>query len=720
MLHRFAVGLAISLFVSTAQAQQPTRPDSLPKDTGVVQLPEVTVTVTRVEEKLSQTPAAVSVVGEGELRRGQKTLGLDESLNSVPGVYVANRYNFNLDQRVSIRSFGSRANFGTRGVKILLDGIPQTLPDGQSALSNLDFGNVDRVEVLRGSASSLYGNASGGVLSFRTEPADTSPYGVAVRVAGGSYGMLKTSLRGSLREGRLATTVSASYYNWDGFRQQSASHGIQTYATADYLFGGGTKGLFRFGYTDAPQAQNPGALTTTEWLANPDSAAANNINRKADKNVQQGLLGLGVQHVSGGGAEYNAMLFGFIRDLDNWLATPPPQGPGPTVGTYSTIGRLVLGARVSGAWRLGQGSIAPRLTAGLDLQGMRDDRTNARAVAGVPDTLILDQRERVTELGPFVQIGWEPAPRLQLQGGVRYDLVHFSVQDHHLSDGVDNSGSRDMNSWSGNIGASYLVRPSFTPYVNVSTSFETPTTTELVNQPPPATGGFNSSLNPQRAVNYEAGARGVVGTTVDYSAAFFLGRIQDAIVQYQEVSGRGYFTNAGRVHNDGIELGLGVRPIRQLRIFGNYTWSNYKFAEYRVVQGAVTDTLDGNRVPGVPQAFIRLGLRATPWRGLYLDLDHTMSSSLFADDQNTITIYGFGNHGPNDPVGMNGLTNVRVGWQGQWGAVPIRPFLSVENLWNKKYVAAVTLNGVGGRVLESGPLRSFYVGCELGWTGGTR
>jgi iron complex outermembrane receptor protein len=313
---------------------------------------------------------------------------------------------------------------------------------------------------------------------------------------------------------------------------------------------------------------------------------------------------------------------------------------------------------------------------------------------------------------------WSPIADIVLSAGGRYDAVRFDVADRHLSDGVDNTGQRTMSALSGNVGATFVREARFSPYLTVSTSFETPTTTELANQPNSA-GGFNATLDPQRSVNYEAGARGTVGP-ITYSVAGFAGRVRDAIVQYSEVSGRGYFTNAGRVHNDGIELGLGVRPIRQLRIFGNYTWSNYKFAEYRVVQGAVTDTLDGNRVPGVPQAFIRLGLRATPWRGLYLDLDHTMSSSLFADDQNTITIYGFGNHGPNDPVGMNGLTNVRVGWQGQWGAVPIRPFLSVENLWNKKYVAAVTLNGVGGRVLESGPLRSLYVGCELGWTGGTR
>ena len=144
------------------RAQQPTRPDSAARDSAQ-RLETIEVTVTRTPEPLERVPAAVSVLGKTDIRRGQATLGLDESLNDLPGVYVANRYNFSLDQRLSIRGFGSRSSFGTRGVKILLDGVPQTLPDGQSQLTNVEFGSIGRIEVLRGSASSLYGNASGGM-----------------------------------------------------------------------------------------------------------------------------------------------------------------------------------------------------------------------------------------------------------------------------------------------------------------------------------------------------------------------------------------------------------------------------------------------------------------------------------------------------------------------------------------------------------------------------
>ncbi len=194
---------ALMCCATTLAAQQP---DSALADSAKT-LPEITVTVTRTSEPLSKIPAAVSVVPKEAVRRGQATLGLDESLSNLPGVYVTNRYNFSLDQRLSIRGFGSRSNFGLRGVVVLLDGIPQTLPDGQSQLSNLDLGDIGRVEVLRGSSSSLYGNASGGVLSFTTEPPGLGPFSETVRGEGGSFGMMKVSSRTGGRSGSASGTL---------------------------------------------------------------------------------------------------------------------------------------------------------------------------------------------------------------------------------------------------------------------------------------------------------------------------------------------------------------------------------------------------------------------------------------------------------------------------------------------------------------------------------
>ncbi|HEY7613460.1 MAG TPA: TonB-dependent receptor, partial [Gemmatimonadales bacterium] len=615
------------------------------------------------------------------------------------------RYNFSLDQRISIRGFGSRSNFGVRGLKILVDGIPQTLPDGQSQLTNVDFADLERAEVLRGSSSSLYGNASGGVIAFQTERAAPGPFAQRVRLLGGDGkrdgdGYYKWQSWTSGRSGDVSGTLSVSQFKADGFRQHSAGEFRQLNAGGDWIVSGATVATVRLSLADSPQAENPGALTRTEYLANPDSAAANNIIRGADKDVQQYQLAFGVKHFDAAGNEYNATVFGLLRDLDNPLAAPPDVGGGPTNGTFVRIDRAVGGIRLTMARSLGGSETAPRLTAGVDAQRMRDDRENLVSDRGVPTaTLFLDQREKVTELGPFAQVQWSPNEQLLLSGGARFDWVKFSLGDRFLANG-DDSGDRSMSAVSGNVGASWSFNDQFVPYVNVSTSFETPTTTELVNQPD-GSAGFNRELDPQRAVTYEVGARGKPAPSVTYSVAAFLGRVTDAIVQAEEVGGRAFFRNAQKTHNDGAEVGLSVTPVAGLTLQGAYTYARYRFVE----SGGAG--LDGNRLPGVPEHFWRLGLRTGLTNGLFLDADHTISSSVASDDANTP-------EGVVDSWGA-GVTNARLGWQGDVGLVQLSPFVGVNNLWDRRYIGSVTLNGVFGRVFEPAPRRVIYIGTEIGY-----
>jgi iron complex outermembrane receptor protein len=697
-----AIGVA-----SAVQAQEPAKPDTTIIDTsGVRELPELRVTVTRAEEPLQKVPYAVGVLNRKDIQRGQQTIGIDEALNNLPGVVVSNRYNFSLDQRISIRGFGSRSNFGVRGLKILLDGVPQTLPDGQSQLTNVDFADIDRAEVLRGASSSLYGNASGGVIALSSERAAPGPVAQRITVQGGdgkregdAYYKVQSWTSG--RSGSLSGTLSASQFQTDGFRQHSAATFRLLNAGLDYAFSGSTLGTVRLGLADDPRAQNPGALTPTEYDLNPDSAAANNIRRGADKDAQQYQLALGVKHFDAAGNEFNAALFGLLRDLANPLAAPPFVGAPPTAGTYVAIDRAVGGARAGLNHRLGSSDQAPRLVAGVDLQRMRDDRENFVSDAGArTSTTLLDQREKVTELGPFAQVQWSPREELLLSAGGRYDWVRFDLADRFLDDG-DDSGGRTMAAASGNVGASWSFGELFVPYVNVSTSFETPTTTELVNKPD-GTGGLNPELGPQRAINYEIGARGQPSPVISYSVALFLGRISDAIVQQAEVGGRAFFRNAGRTHNDGAEVGLTITPVTGLRLSGAYTYAHYRFADYVLADGTV---LNGNRLPGVPEHFWRLGARTELPGGLYLDADHTISTSIVADDANTLWVNAWG----------AGVTNARAGWDGRVGQMEIAPFVGVDNLWDRRYVGSVTLNGVGGRVLEPAPGRVVYIGTEIGY-----
>ena len=352
-----SVGVLGCILVSGVSAQEPVRADTTARDTSrVYQLPEINVT--RTAEPLQRVPYAVGVVDRREIQRGQQTVGLDEALNNLPGVVVANRYNFSLDQRISIRGAGSRSNFGVRGLKVLLDGVPQTLPDGQSQLTNIDFADIDRAEVLRGASSSLYGNASGGVVALSSETAAQGPFAQRIRVHGGSGkrdsdDFYKWQSWTSGRSGDVSGTLSVSQFKADGFRQHSAAEFRQLNAGIDYAVSGSTLATLRLNLADNPRAQNPGALTRTEYQINPDSAAANNIRRGADKDAQQHQLALRVRHFDAGGNEYEATVFGLLRDLANPLAAPPPTGVTPTSGTYGAIDRAVGGVRMSANRRLG-------------------------------------------------------------------------------------------------------------------------------------------------------------------------------------------------------------------------------------------------------------------------------------------------------------------------------------------------------------------------------
>lgn len=697
------IGLFNILPSTAVLAQEPAIPDTAARDTSRIrQLPELNVTVTRSAEPLERVPYAVGVLNREDLQRGQQTLGIDEALNNLPGVVVSNRYNFSLDQRISIRGFGSRSNFGVRGLKILLDGVPQTLPDGQSQLTNVDFANIDRAEVLRGASSSLYGNASGGVISFQTQQAAAGPFAQTLRVQGGSGkrdgdDFYKWQTWTSGRSGNLSGTLSLSQFKADGFRQHSAAEFRQLNAGGDYAISGSTLARVRLSLADSPEAQNPGALTLAEYVANPDSAAGNNILRGADKDAQQHQLAFGLRHFDDAGNEYEATVFGLLRDLANPLAAPPDINPGPTAGTYIAIDRAVGGARLSASRRLGRSEESPRLSAGADLQLMRDDRQNLVHSGGIPTSAVfLDQLEKITEIGPFAQVQWSPNERLLVSTGVRYDWVRFSLDDRYVGDGFDDSGTRTMDALSGNVGASWSFDTRFVPYVNVSTAFETPTTTELVNQPD-GSGGFNPELGPQRAVNYEIGARGQPAPGIGYSVALFLGRVTDAIVQQAEIGGRAFFRNAGKTHNDGAEVGLTLSPVSALTLSAAYTYARYRFAD---------DALEGNRLPGVPEHFWRLGLRSILPAGFYADADHTISTSVAADDANTIIVPAWG----------AGVTNLRLGWAGNSGSLRLAPFLGLNNLWDRRYIGSVTLNGIGGRVIEPAPRRVVYFGTEIGYT----
>ncbi len=703
--------LAVACLPAAAGAQRAdsVRADSVRAD-SVRTLDQVRVTVTRTEQTAQRAPWAVDVIRRGEIGGARATVGIDEALNDVPGVIVFNRYNASLDQRLSIRGAGARANFGIRGVKILLDGIPQSLPDGQNQLTNLDLADISRVEVLRGSASSLYGNGSGGVIAFETDRSAPDPFSASARATGGSGGLSKVQGRVAGRGEHAAASLSVSRTRANGFRMFDTSETRQAMATLDYALSPARTLQVRLNYADAPVARNPGALTPAEYAANRDSAAAANINRGADKALSQAQFSARLQ---GSGTSRDWSVAGYVqrRFVDNPLATTPPGAPsgaaGVAVGTLSTLNRWVTGARADASWRTTIAGAPSTLSAGADIQRSFDIRRNRRVTRGVPstpaDTLFLDQGEGVTGMGPFVSAQFSPVAPLTVSVGARQDWVAFRVTDNFLADGADNSGERTMAAASHHVGASWVFDPALAAYANFALAFETPTTTELAARPGGA-GGFNPDLGPQHIRTVEGGLRGDVASgRLRYTLTAFEARYTDAITQYLETNGRAYFRNAGATRNSGVEVGLAASPTPWLGASLAWTESRFRFVSYVASRtSAISDTLDGKRVAGVPDRFVRGALRLTPgaWT---LEVEQTWSGPMYGDDRNTVLVDGWSS------------VSVRAGWQGTIGGTRVAPFVAVNNVGDARYVGSVTVNGAAGRVLEPAPGRNFYMGVETGW-----
>lgn len=685
------VALVVVAGLSAAGSLRAQQPDTL-RDT----LPAIVVSATRADRPLSRTAAAVATVTRSDISAARPTWGLDEALGGVPGVIDVNRYNFSLDQRLSIRGFGARAAFAVRGVKVLVDGIPQTLPDGQGQLTNLDLSEVDHIEVERGSASALFGNATGGVISIWTEPAAPTPLAEDARVVAGQFdggrAWSKWSSTTRARVGEGSAMLTASRLSYQGERNHSAADQRDLNARLHLPLSDRWSIAAVAAYGDDPRADNPGALTLSELRANPDSAAPANLLRNAGKAVSQGQGGVTVRRVFENGGEADATIFGFTRDLTN-----------PQTFAFITLKRFDYGARFTTAVPFALGSFPQVLTFGADFQRQRDDRVNFNYVSNTPtaDTSRqLDQLEHVTEAGPFVQSAVALTSRVTATAGLRYDWVSFQVADRLVDSAkavtnpiyLNDSGRRLMRAFSGSLGAAFAPSDRLTLYGNVGSSFETPTTTELANRPD-TLGGFNPTLQPQRAWTYEVGARGEPDPRLHWSAAAFQADVKDELIPFQEPSApqRVFYRNAAAARHRGIELSADAMPLAGVRVGVTYTYSHFRY-----VAG-------DHPLAGVPDHWFRTLLGVRPWgdRGGWTEIETVHASSQVVSDTASTRAGGWWR------------SDVRIGWGGSVGRVRLDPFFAVENLFNHRYVASVTINAVGGRYYEPAPGRSFYLGVEL-------
>ncbi len=691
------------------------RPDTAAVDSPTpVEFPEVEVTATRVPSPLQEVPFSVDRLGAGSFR-GESGVSLDEALRELPGVAVSDRGNLSQGDRVSIRGIGSRASFGVRGIRVLVDDVPLTMPDGQSQLNNLDLHAVGDVEVLRGPSSWLYGNAAGGVIHFRTRP-PAAAAGVEPAVIVGSGGMRQVRASADLVRSGHALVLSAGQLEREGYRDHAAGLTRRFNLAGRHPVTGSLAVTSVFNFVDAPYLLNPSSLSREAADSDPRGARFFVRSQGASKRLRQGQGGLTLTAPLRGGS-LQVTLYGLARSLEN-----------PIPGRIIELDRRGGGVRSTFTRPLRLAGREGRLTAGVDLEGQRDERAEfaneglpEERIDAIPASEVLDavlygersllQEEQVTGLGPFAAFDLKLTPRWTLSAGGRYDRYRFEARDRHLTDGSDDSGARAMARFSPAMGIAFSPRKQVTAFANYATAFQTPTTVELSNRPGGA-GGFNPDLDPELLRSLEAGLRGAwTRRGLEYSLALFRFTLDDMLIPYQLAgSDEIFYRNAGRTGNRGLETRLSWRPRPPWRLSLSYSLGDFTFEEFAVERDGELVQLAGNQVPGTPrgQLWSQLEYRLAAFTG---GLELRRVGEYFANDFNGPPP---GVDKPRGDYVNRAFTTVgaRLALRPGWPR-PLELFAGIDNLLGAAYSGSVVPNAFGDRFFEPAPGRSAHAGLSL-------
>ncbi len=646
----------------------------------------ITITAGRLDNVLAETPAAASVLSDDALHGGRQQLGLDEVLAGVPGVFSVNRYNFAQDLRLSIRGFGARANFGIRGVRILIDGIPATTPDGQSSVDDIDLDTLERIEIIRGPAGALYGPSAGGVLSLKTRQSRVTP-NVEASIKNGAYGVRDFRLKGSNTYGNLGYALNVARLSIDGYRAQSAAERELFNGRFDYSFKNGGELTMTLALLDAPLAQDAGGLTMEQVRADPRQAAPLSLRFNTGESVRQQRLGLHSRHPLANGAEVRLRGYFVQRDFANRL-------PFNMIELDRRFGGVGVEYQRETQWLGAFG----RLLLGVDLDYQDDERRRRENLSGTAGNLRFNQRERVMNNGVFIVYEQQLTQQLRLDVGLRYDRLRIMANDRFLGNG-DDSGVVHFAHWSPSVALLVQTGKAIQFYARIATGFETPTTTELARTD--GSGGFNSTLKPVMSVNYELGARVMLAPNIHIEAALFQINVDDQLVPFEIVNSpnRFAFENAGRSRNRGLETALSFGEYSGWGLQLAYTYSDFSFIEFNDKNNVA---LAGNNFPGVPEHLFNLELRHRHSSGLYTAFEARYTGRYYADNLNAVEIISSLN------------SSLRLSYPcfvGQWR---INVSGGVNNLFDEKSYSNVRLNANAGRYFEPAPGRHGYLGLSAG------
>ena len=666
----------------------------------------VVVSATRIDHTSFDVAAAIDVVDAARIHDGQMRVNASEALAAVPGLVVQNRQNYAQDLQISSRGFGARSAFGVRGVRLVADGIPATMPDGQGQAATFNLDMAERIEVLRGPFSAIYGNHSGGVIQMFTKDGEGAPT-VELNVSGGSYGTNKTDLNAQGKQGSVGYVLDASRFDTDGYRNHSAATRDQAYAkltlepvqgarlaiVANALRQDDTQDALGTTWASYQRDPRAGEIDPTDTQT-PKRTYADRYNTR--KSIDHKQIGATWEQFFGDD-RLRVTAYGGNRDVIQYQAFSKAfQAPASHSGGVVDFKRDFSGTEIN--WthvnRLADGKLTT--TAGIEYGSANDARQGFENFIGnefgVKGALRRDEEDKVSNLDPYLQTEWDVGA-WQLSAGLRHSRVKVSVNDHFLSNG-DDSGSLNYSHTTPVLGVLYRVSPRMNVYASAARGFETPTLNELFYS---ATGGgFNFNLAPAQSTHLEIGVKARLADSTRINAAVFQVRTTDELVVDSSSGGRTSYRNGGKTLRQGLELsmdsswryGLSTRlALTTLRAIYDQGYGN---------------VLEGSRLPGVPNANLYGELAWRDSADRYgAALEAIASGKIYVEDSNT-----------DRAAPGYGILNARVTAGQQWNGWRFKQFVRLNNLLDKNYVGSVIVGDTNKRYYEAAPQRNWLAGVS--------
>jgi iron complex outermembrane receptor protein len=667
----------------------------------------VVVTATRSEQRSFDAPAAIQSVDRDTIQNAGPQVNLSESLTRVPGLTILNRQNYAQDLQLSIRGFGARSAFGIRGIRLLIDGIPATTPDGQGQGSSISLTSTDRIEVLRGPLAQLYGNSSGGVIQAFTRDAPDEPE-LDVRYYAGSYGMHRTDYQYAGKTGGVGLVADYSTFDTNGYRDNSLT--VRKQFNGKLSFGPDEKTRVNlvFNQFDMPLAQDPLGLTAAQLAANPQQAGTNSIARNVRKTVLQNQVGTSLLHAIDENRSVTARAYYGTRDNLQFQVGVPPATPN---GAWVGLNRAYYGLGLQYSEQTKVNDTPVRWVAGYEFDRSRELRQAGAAVGGEKSgNPTRNEYNQAENSDFFAQATAAVSERVSIVTGLRYSTVRFVSDDNFLADG-DGSGSSSYRAASPVLGLTWHANDNLNLYANYGKGFETPTLAEVAYGQVGATlvPSFNQTINASYSQHYEIGAKWAPSKRSRVDWTVYQINTTDEIVVASSSGGNSSFVNAPSTARTGMELSGGTLLGSNVSALLSANWIDATYSAAFITP--TSNVAAGNKIPGIPQSFLFTELlwasqpmdnaRKKSVLGSQLGAEVISAGKLYANDTNTASADGYT------------TLNLKASHGWALGKGSLTAYGRLDNVTDQRYVGSVIVNQAASQFYEPAPGINWTLGLRL-------